>query len=344
MPHTASGSDGSCDLPRLHDLISRQADGLITPDEHRELAAALEADPEARRVWFLRNDIDLGLAAIAEQSRSEIVMPEPGVAALKRPRAASVAGFTMALAGVGALAGIAIGIFGASAVWALALPGPGASGTTIPVLAEGFEDGQTKTVPGLPRGLTDPDGDLWRGDEASVVTAMQKVDPAAGSRMLRFERATYAGENSPKSAWSDVYRLVDARPFILLAEGQPVTARLAADFTMAADACSRDEKYSASVHLYAFDRDISDAPKPLALEWVRENCVASGMKKVPLECGQRGWRRVTVDASLPPEAKFVLLHVSAVRDYPKPTSEPAVFAGHYLDDVNLELFVGSQRQ
>jgi hypothetical protein len=338
MPQQPSGSDGSFDLPRLHDLISRHADGLISEDEHRELAAVLEAHPDVRRLWFLRNDIDLGLAARAEQRRGEIIATEPAAAEANRPRAAAIAGLTMALAG------IAIGIFGATAVWALSVPGPGAAGTTIPVLAESFEKGQSKTVPGLPRGLDDPDGDLWRGDEASVVMAMKKVDPAAGSRMLRFERATHAGENSPKSAWSDMYRLVDARPFILLAEGQPVTARLAADFTMAADACGPDEKYSASVRFYAFDRDISQSPNPLSLDWVYENAVASGMKRVPLECGQRGWQRVTVDASLPPEAKFVLLHVSAVRDDPKPRSEPAVFAGHFLDDVNLELFVGSQRQ
>lgn len=338
MPQQPFGSDGSFDLPRLHDLISRQADGLISEDEHSELAAVLEAHPEARRLWFLRNDIDLVLAAHAEQSRVEIIATEPAAAEANRPRAASIAGLTMALAG------IAIGIFGATAVWALSVPGPGAAGTTIPVFSESFESGQAKTIPGLPRGLTDPDGDSWRGDEASVVMAMQKVAPAAGSRMLRFERATHVGENSPKSAWSDVYRLVDARPFILLAEGQPVTARLAADFSMAADACGPDEKYSASVHLYAFDRDISDAPQPLTLNWMRENCVASGMKRVPLDCGQRGWHRVTVDASLPPGAKFVLLHVSAVRDYPEQSSEPAVFAGHFVDDVSLELFVGSQRQ
>jgi hypothetical protein len=338
MPQQPSGSDGSLDLPRLHDLISRHADGLIAPEEHCELAAALEADPEARRLWFLRNDIELGLAASAEQSRGEIVVPDRVTTAeVKRPRAASIAGLTMALAG------IAIGVFGASAVWALAVPGPSAAGTTIPVLAESFEDGQAKTVPGLPHGLTDPDGDIWRGDEARIVTAMQEIEPAAGSRMLRFESATHAGENSLKSAWSDVYRLVDARPYILMAEGRPVTARLAADFSMASDACGPDERYSVSVHLYAFDRDISDAPKPLPLGWVSENCVASGTKRVPIECGKQGWRRVTVDASLPPEAKFVLLHVSAVRDYPKPTSEPAVFAGHFVDDVTLELYVGSQR-
>jgi hypothetical protein len=122
-----------------------------------ELAAALEADPAARRLWFLRNDIELGLAAIAEQNRSEIVVPDRvATAAVKRPRAAAIAGGTMALAG------LAVGVFGASAVWALAVPAPGAVGTTIPVLAESFEDGQAKTVPGLPRGLTDPDGDIWR--------------------------------------------------------------------------------------------------------------------------------------------------------------------------------------
>ena len=342
MPQTApqqpSGSDGAFDLRRLHDLISRHTDGLITPDEHRELAAVLEADSVARQIWFLRNDIDLGLAANAEQSRGEIVATAPAAFAAKRPRAASITGFTTALAG------LVIGIFGATAVWGLALPGPGAASTTIPVLSEGFENGQVKTVPGLPRGLADPDGDVWRGDEARVVTAMQGSEPASGSRMLRFERATHAGENSPKSAWSDVYRLVDARPYILMAEGRPVTARVATDFRMAADACGPDEKYSASIHLYAFDRDISDAPQSLSLNWIRENCVASGMKRVPLQGGQQSWQRVTVDASLPPDVAFLMLHVSAVRDLPKATSEPAVFAGHFVDDVNLELFVGSQRQ
>jgi hypothetical protein len=33
-----------------------------------------------------------------------------------------------------------------------------------------------------------------------------------------------------------------------------------------------------------------------------------------------------------------------VRDSPKQSSEPAVFAGHFVDDVSLELFVGGARQ
>jgi hypothetical protein len=35
----------------------------------------------------------------------------------------------------------------------------------------------------------------------------------------------------------------------------------------------------------------------------------------------------------------LLLHVSAVRDEPRPTSEPATFRGHFVDDVTLDLLV-----
>jgi hypothetical protein len=322
------------DSVRLHDLISRHADGLITPEEHAELTAALAADPESRRVWFLRNDIDLGLTADAERGREEIVVPQiPAVAAAvpQRNRVLAKPGIAVAVAG------LLIGVCGASAVWALTLPRIGGSDATIPVFSESFETVPAATVGGLPRGLTDPDGTLWRGDDAEVVTAWREVEPVAGGRMLRFRRSTFAGENSPASAWGDVYRFVDARPFLAMAEGGRVSARLAASFSLAADACADNEAYSASVRIYALDRDIADSPDPLPLSWVLDNCVASGMKKVPLVCGQTGWQRVSVDASLPPDAKFFLLHVSAVRDVPKPSSEPAVFRGHFVDDISLEL-------
>ncbi|MEX0687143.1 MAG: hypothetical protein WD072_00570 [Pirellulales bacterium] len=334
MPLTASNRH------RLHDLISRQADGLITAEEHRELTTALETDPEARKAWYLRNDIDLALATKAAGRREELLAPfsvvNPGFAAnpggfSKRFRAAALAGPVLAAAGV------AVGVFGASAVWAFTVPRSPAAETVVRVFSESFEGSVAATVPALPRGLRDPAGNVWRGDEARVVTARQGVAPVAGAWMLAFERSTFVGEDSPASAWSDVYRFVDARPLLVLAEGGGVTARLSASFALALNACADAEAYSASVRIYAFDRDIADSPDPLPLNWVLDNCVASGMKKVPLVCGQAGWQRVSVDASLPPNAKFFLLHVSAVRDVPGPSSEPAVFRGHFVDDISLEL-------
>jgi hypothetical protein len=330
-------SEPTSDSIRLHDLISRHADGLITADEHRELAAALEADPKARNQWFLRHDIDIAVTARAAEHHDGVSASESpataGEATPRRFRAAALAGPLLAATGV------AVGVFGASAVWAFSLPRSAFSETVIRVFAEGFERGVVATAPSLPRGLTDPDGNAWRGDEASAVAAQQGVTPAGGGRMLAFERSTFVGEDPSKSAWSDVYRFVDARPFLLLAGGQPVTARLAAGFAVAPDACLDGEAYSANVQMYAFDHDLADCPNPLSLDWVRDNCVASGMKRIPLACGREGWQRVAVDVSLPAEARFVLIHLSAVRERPKPTSEPAVFRGHFVDDVSLELHV-----
>jgi len=324
---------------RLHDLISRQTDGLITPEEHRELAAALEADAAARKQWFLRNDIDLALAGRAVERVERSLGPGPwgksDAAARKGFRAAAVAGPVLAAVGM------AVGVFGASAVWAFALPRMPSAETVIRVFADSFESGPKATVPALPRGLDEPDA--WRGDEARVVAARQGVAPAAGGRMLAFERSTFAGENPPASAWSDVYRFIDTRPFLRSTQGltqeHSVTARLSARFALAPDACGDGEAYSACVDLYAFDRDLAESPNPLPVAWVVENCVASGKKRVPLVCGRDGWQRVEVEASLPPQAKFILVHIAAVRDEPKPTSEPAVFRGHFMDDVVLDLHV-----
>lgn len=331
-------SEPAFSLERLHDLISRHSDGLITAEEHRELAAMLEGGPEARREWFLRNDIDLALVTRAEGRREELLVPNgaAGVKPASAPRRFRAAGLAGPLI---AAAGVSLGLFGASAVWAFAVPRSAFTERVIRVFTESFECDVAATVPALPRGLGDPAGSVWRGDEATVVAARQGVEPVAGSRMLAFERSTFVGEDPSTSAWCDVYRFIDARPVLVMAKQQPVTARLSASFSLAPDACAAGEAYSASVRIYAFARDISAAPEPLSLGWVVEHCVASGTKKVPLACGRTGWQRVTVDASLPPEAQYVLLHVSAVRDEPKPTSEPATFRGHFLDDVALDLLV-----
>ena len=324
-------------LERLHSLISRQADGLITPEEHGELAAALEADPESRKQWFLRSDIEIAVRARSAAHGEGMVLPDSTAARdgrpLRRLQAAALAGPLLTALGV------AIGVFGASAVWAFALPRPAFTETVIRVLTEGFEDGVAATEPGLPGGAGDAAGDVWRGDEARVVTAGHQVTPAHGGRMLAFQRSTHAGEDPPASAWSDVYRFVDARPFLAQAMGQPVTARLTASFAASPDACGEGEAYSGSVHVCALDRDLSAAPMPVSLAWVRDHCVASGMKRIPLACGRTAWQQVSVDASLPPDAKFVLLHIAAVRDRPEPSSKPAVFRGHFVDDVSLEFHV-----
>jgi ferric-dicitrate binding protein FerR (iron transport regulator) len=71
---------------RLHRLISGQADGTLSDAEFPELSARLAADPQARAVWFLRNDIEIGLARVTA----------PAAAATPTPALASAAGWATA--------------------------------------------------------------------------------------------------------------------------------------------------------------------------------------------------------------------------------------------------------
>lgn len=85
-PSTAGGDE------RLHRLISGMTDGTLSDGEFGELSTRLAADPKARGIWYLRTDIERGLARpTAETSsgvttpRSPAVAPSAGVA---RPRGA----------------------------------------------------------------------------------------------------------------------------------------------------------------------------------------------------------------------------------------------------------------
>ena len=50
---------------RLHRLISGLGDGTLSDAEFQEFSSRLAEDPEARAIWFLRNDIDVGIARTA---------------------------------------------------------------------------------------------------------------------------------------------------------------------------------------------------------------------------------------------------------------------------------------
>ena len=310
----------------------------------------LAGHAEARRLWFLRNDIDLGLTALAESSRPGLVEDHAlndalaSKTATQRPFGATYPRW-VAAAAIAATLGAAVGVFGTSAVWAIATPWRSGAGEIIEVLNESFEHSVSATIPGLPRGLSDASGGTWHGDEARVVAAMQGVEPSAGARMLRFERSTYQGEGTPKhSAWGDIYKLIDVEPFLAISAGGAVTARLSATFLTAADAITAEERYSASVRICAFDREcFGDVAAPPTLTGLLDKSIALGARKTSLDQAGGGPAPLSVDVAIPASTKYILLHISAVRDAPPPSAEPVRFPGHFLDDVRLDLVMRPSR-
>ena len=150
--------------------------------------------------------------------------------------------------------------------------------------------------------------------------------------MLRFVSATFSGEDAKRSAWGDVYRLVDLRGQV--GNGKSVL-RLSASFDAAQFPAG--EEYSCFVELYALEDDPAGAPQPLTLPWVRENSASVAARKVPMK-GDGVWQQAAVEVPVTAQTRFVLVHLAVLRAKPFPQVEPVQFSAHFLDDVKLELF------
>ena len=226
-----------------------------------------------------------------------------------------------------AAAGLVIGLLGTSFVFAYVSPKFAAAKPAVrEILSESFESGTQDTLPGLPH-----EPGVWSGDVAHVAAMEQGIKPRSGGKMLRFVTATFAGENARRSAWCDVYRLVDLRGQV--GEGRSAV-RLSANFN--AVQFPAGEEYSCSVELCAMEDVLTAAPQPLALPWVRENSASTALRKFLIK-GDGVWQEASAEVPVSPQTQFVLVHLAVHRRKPFPPTEPVQFGGHYVDDVKVEL-------
>ncbi len=307
---------------RLDDLIDQHLNGAMSDEARRELEdRLLHSATDRARFWelaeshaLLHESIQQKLAAPAVETTTVTAMP-----GRMAPRSLWFQWRPL----TAAAAGIVLGMFCTSMVWAYVVP---YAGKAMTLLRESFESGITETLPGLPR-----EAGVWSGDEARVVSAETGLKPKSGGRMLRFISATFAGENAKRSAWGDVYRLVDLRGQVSDAKS---AVRLSANFD--ATQFPAGEEYSCYVELCALEDNPADAPQPLSLPWVRENSASVASRKIPMS-GDGVWQSAAVEVPVSPRTRFVLVHLAVLRRTPVPSAEPVQFGGHYLDDVKVEL-------
>lgn len=309
---------------RLDDLIDRHLNGMMTEEERSELdERLLHSAADRGRFWALA-DVHVLLHEGVQQrlagSAVKGVNTKRPVMSLGPPRARWFHWGPL----TAAAAGVVMGMFCTSMVWAYVVP---YAGRAVTLLREGFESGPASTLPGLPL-----KAGAWSGDEARVVGAAETdLKPKQGGKMLRFVSATYPGENARRSAWGDAFRLVDLQGQVGHAES---AVRLAASFNAAKFPAG--EEYLCSVELCALEMDLTDAPQPLTLAWVRENSASTALRKFPMK-GDGLWQDAAVEVQVSPQTRYVLLHLAVMRTKPFPPVEPVQFGGHFLDDVKLEL-------
>lgn len=306
----------------LDELINRWREGKLSEEELCCLTEALDT-PEGRAAlrgdWFLD-------AALPEALRTSPVLKlAQELDPMARAQAKRWTGWLSWRPLTAAAAGLVIGLFSASVVFAYVAPSL-RKAMTLRVFEDSFEAGGDGTVPGLRS-----ECNVWSGDTAQVVPAEQGVTPKAGGKMLRFVSATYPGAPAQLSRWCDVYRLVDLR-----GQSRDATALLKLSASFAAAAIADSEKFECSVEMSVLEIEMTDLPQPPTLPSVAANSMSVVTRRFPMPRNDQ-WQDVTAEVPLSPQARYVLLHLAVLRVEPPLSMEPVHFSAHYLDAVKLEL-------
>ncbi len=290
---------------RLFELFTAHAADSLTPEEHAELQETLRRDAEARRLWFVHQDVEMGLHAhlAAEPvmpAKAVVVTPHPSVWRQWRPLTA-------------AAAGLVIGLFSASVVFGFVVQRGVEKRTPLAVFAPSFERAQMPLANGFPSGPGQ-----WSGDAAHVVAAENGVQAKEGKFMLRMEPLSRGVLR--------IYQVLDLQSLPNGEGGESREIEISASFA-AADA-------EAPVRYVIRAFGVTEAPESLDAAWFhrREEAIASATRGVDVMPGTKGWQTVSVRIQVPRAARSLVLFLGT-----RTPDKTARTSPHYLDDVRVSL-------
>jgi hypothetical protein len=309
-----------------HDLIQRYISGTITEAETKALERQLETDA-ALRDWYLDAvHLDSALEVAAEAAELALSLPVPFSQRALTRRSSRPSLWLSWRPLAAAAAGIVLGAFCASVVFAYVVP---ALEKVTTVLQESFESGPAPRVTGVPI-----ETGHWSGDYTEVVGEQQGVKPESGSKMLRFLRADYEGKPNPEENHvGDLYRLIDMRPYREeFADGASV-AQVSAAFN--ASEFPLDQRFDCSLTLYALDAE--SATNGSTRSGIKRSEAPLGIQKsrMTLDHHPATWQRLRSELRLPPSTDFLMVRICI--QYPLKSAPRPTFTGHYVDDVRLTM-------
>ena len=294
-------------------LLMRHQDGTLTPDEMTAFEAAMRDNTYLRQLFV---QAQLRSMALHEHFRQEAFQTHRTLSRTQEKK--RLPWITRPIAAMAA--GLVIGLFSASIVWAIS--SPKATTERLSSLVDGsFE--QKNIGRGFPR-----QSGVWSGDEADIVGRTT----SDGSQVLRFVTpgADEADPAGPAIS-CDVFQIVDLRP--LRAGRAP-----AADVFLELSARLLDDRpantkpsvtFTAQIFLFSGDPSDMHAKWPLAAP----DSLASGASLLTTLGGDAGrWRHASTRVFMPSEADFAVIQLAA-----RPNIRPAVLDTIYADDVRLTL-------
>jgi hypothetical protein len=177
---------------------------------------------------------------------------------------------------------------------------------------------------------------VWSGDFAEIADARQGIAPAAGGRMFRFLRGDSQGRPLEDSFGSDVFRLIDVRPYRKEIDAGDAVVQLTAYFNAA-----KSEGYepaACTLTIFALEAASVEGGRLKAERGLSvESTAYSQCSRLTMDADPASWQRGVNELRLPPNTDYLMLRIG-VSNSPRGTKRPVDgFAGHFCDEVQLHL-------
>jgi len=294
------------DSREWHRLFNAALNDQLCEADREQLASALKSSAEARQLWFLYTDNECSLAEM--KTIVEMKRRKTGLSWLSWRSLAAAA------------AGLVIGAFSATAVWAFAtVNSPRVQEREMPLVDGSFER-TAQVIQSRPLLKN-----VWHGDPAEIVGTVGRVSPHGGAHMLRFLASAIAEDEREKRDAADMWQILD------VPEGGPHRVRVRAwfasdagadtSFVVMATALSCDLQEVASAWGARFDGD----PRVLS----------AGCKTTVVRSADASWHLCEMMFDVPQGARLLVLDVAGRKVPGVPAAK--AFPAQFVDDVSVTI-------
>ena len=296
----------------LDDLLNRYLDGNLSEEDARALSTQIEESAEVReRYWELASIhgmVEQTMQSVSLQATTGKESAEPE----RRPRALGLSRIKTGIAG------LAIGVFSASVVWAFNLPQDNQPQPKIQeIVSEGFENPEQNFKRRFPY-----EAGKWFGDISSI-SADQAISSASGVRVAQFL-------DNPKTKFAYARYLIDLESY---AEVYPTHTRsLRVDTSFFAS--NMDDSSVFQIRLAAFSQE----PQEVRPIWNNQEVLFDQVlqhvgRNHTTQPGQDSeWHKLGASIEIPPGTRSVVISLGAGM-----VDSSDDKSNHYLDDVRVSL-------
>ncbi len=296
----------------LDDLLNRYMDGNLSEVDARALSTQIEESAEVReRYWELASihgmvEQTMQTASLQATTGRESAEQE------KRPRASGLSRIKTGIAG------LAIGVFSASVVWAFKLPQDNQPQPKIEeIVSESFENPEQNFKRRFPY-----EAGKWYG-EISSISADQGISSVSGVRVAQFL-------DNPKAKFAYARYLIDLESYTEVCPTHTRSLRVDTSFF----ASNMDQSSVFQIRLAAF----SQAPQDIGPIWNDREVLFDqvlqhvGRNHITKPGQDSQWHKLSASIDIPPGTRSVVISLGAGM-----VDSNADKSNHYLDDIRVSL-------